>query len=102
MLSVIREMAEEAEQHPTADEAELLKTLVRRGEEAVARTPEQLDVLRDAGVVDAGGAGRFELVRGIAASVSGEPLPEAPPAREELGVEAIHQELSRFRYCTTF
>jgi len=102
MLSVIREMAEEAEQHPTADEAELLKTLVRRGEEAVARTPEQLDVLRDAGVVDAGGAGLLELVRGIAASVSGEPLPEAPPAREELGVDAIHQELSRFRYCTTF
>ena len=103
ILSVIREMAEEAEQHATADDTELLEKLVRRGEEAVARTPEQLDVLREAGVVDAGGAGLLELVRGIAAAVAGEPLPEAPAELdEELGVEAIHQELSRYRYCTTF
>jgi uncharacterized protein len=96
MLSVIRELAEEAEAGGD------LAQLVRRGEEAVARTPEQLAVLREAGVVDAGGAGLLELVRGLAAAVSGEPLPEAPPARKELGVEAIHQELSRYRYCTTF
>jgi uncharacterized protein len=102
ILSVIRELAEEAEQQTSATNAELLAALVRRGEEAVARTPEQLAVLREAGVVDAGGAGLLELVRGLAAAVSGEPLPETPVAREELGVEAIHQELSRYRYCTTF
>jgi uncharacterized protein len=104
MLSVIRELAEEAEQHAgnAATNAELLTALVRRGEGAVARTQEQLDVLRDAGVVDAGGAGLLELVRGLASAVSGEPLPVAPPPQEELGVEAIHQELSRYRYCTTF
>jgi DAK2 domain fusion protein YloV len=102
MLSVIRELAEEAEQHSAASNAELLQALVRRGEEAVARTPEQLAVLREAGVVDAGGAGLLELVRGLAAAVSGEPLPDAPPAQKELGVEAIHQQLSRYRYCTTF
>ena len=102
ILSVIRELAEEAEQQTSATNAELLAALVRRGEEAVARTPEQLAVLREAGVVDAGGAGLLELVRGLAATVSGEPLPETPVAREELGVEAIHQELSRYRYCTTF
>jgi uncharacterized protein len=96
MLSVIRELAEEAEAGGD------LAQLVRRGEEAVARTPEQLEVLREAGVVDAGGAGLLELVRGLAAAVSGEPLPEAPPATKEVGVEAIHQELSRYRYCTTF
>jgi uncharacterized protein len=102
ILSVIRELAEEAEQHASASDAELLAALVRRGEEAVARTPEQLDVLRDAGVVDAGGAGLVELVRGLAAAVAGEPLPPTPAEREELGVEAIHQQLSRYRYCTTF
>jgi uncharacterized protein len=104
MLSVIRELAEEAEarapEHPEI--ADLLVGLVRRGEAAVARTPEQLQVLRDAGVVDAGGAGLLELVRGIAAAVSGEALPEAPPAEAHPGVEAIHQELSRYRYCTVF
>jgi len=104
MLSVIRELAEEAElraeEKPT--NAELLEALVSRGEEAVARTPEQLDVLREAGVVDAGGAGLLEIVRGLAASVAGVPLPDVPVQREELTVEAIHQELSRYRYCTTF
>jgi DAK2 domain fusion protein YloV len=105
MLSVIRELAEEAEQlaGDAATNADLLAALVRRGEEAVARTPEQLAVLREAGVVDAGGAGLLELVRGLASAVSGEPLAAAPPPpREELGLEAIHQELSRYRYCTTF
>jgi uncharacterized protein len=104
MLSVIRELAEEGEQRAVDAQtsADLLVALVRRGEEAVARTPEQLPVLREAGVVDAGGAGLLEIVRGLAAAVSGEPLPEVPAQREELGVEAIHQELSRYRYCTTF
>src|SRR6266508_2784624 len=64
MLTVIREMAEEAEAH-------------------------------------AGGAGLLEIVRGIAAALAGEPIPDAPPA-EELSVEAVHQELSEFRYCTMF
>jgi len=104
MLSVIRELAEEAEElapsRPPIDE--LLVHLVRRGEEAVARTPEQLQVLKDAGVVDAGGAGLLELVRGVAAFVTGQPIPEAPEIQERLGIEAIHQELSQYRYCTVF
>jgi DAK2 domain fusion protein YloV len=102
MLSVIRELAEEAEDRapdrPSLEE--LLFDLVRRGEDALARTPEQLQVLKDAGVVDAGGAGLVELVRGVAAAVSGEPIPEPQPAEEHLSVDAIHQELSRYKYCT--
>jgi uncharacterized protein len=102
MLTVIRELAEAAEQEAaTLEPAELLTRLVERGEEAVARTPEQLDVLREAGVVDAGAAGLVELLRGLAASAAGEPLPETPML-EEPTVEAIHQEPSRYRYCTTF
>jgi DAK2 domain fusion protein YloV len=101
MLSVIRELAEESESG-SDDVSELLERLVRRGEEAVARTPEQLAVLREAGVVDAGGAGLLEIVRGLAATVAGEPLPEAPAQRKELSIDAVHQELSRYRYCTTF
>jgi DAK2 domain fusion protein YloV len=99
MLSVIREMAEEDAGESVTD---LLARLVQRGEEAVARTPEQLEVLREAGVVDAGGAGLLEIVRGLAATAAGEPIPDAPVEREELSVDAIHQELSKYRYCTTF
>src|SRR3954449_2998430 len=105
MLSVIRELAEEAEAQaangaPAVEE--LLRLLVQRGEEAVARTPEQLQVLRDAGVVDAGGAGLLELVRGVAAAVRGEALPEPPARTEGLSLDAVHQELSKFQYCTVF
>jgi uncharacterized protein len=101
MLTVIRELAEEAETARPESPATLLAALVRRGEEAVSRTPEQLAVLREARVVDAGGAGLLELVRGLAAAVSGEPLPEAPPP-EALSVDGVHQEPSRYRYCTLF
>jgi DAK2 domain fusion protein YloV len=104
MLSVIRELAQEAERG--AAEAgplgDLLVELVRHGEEAVARTPDQLEVLREAGVVDAGGAGLVELLRGIAGAVSGEVVPAAPAAATSPGSDAIHLEPSRYRYCTVF
>jgi hypothetical protein len=104
MLTAIRALAEEAEARaPSAPSpVELLVALVARGDEAVARTQEQLDVLREAGVVDAGAAGLLEIVRGIAAAVAGEALPEPVEDAAPLGLDAVHQELSRFRYCTTF
>jgi len=101
MLTVIRELAEAADSAAADALPELLAYLVERGEESVARTPEQLDVLREAGVVDAGGAGLVELVRGLAAVAAGEEI-EAPADVPEVTVDAVHQELSRYRYCTTF
>jgi fatty acid kinase len=104
MLTVIRELAEEAEAQASADlpVGDLLRALVRRGEDALARTPQYLEILRSAGVVDAGGAGLLELVRGLASAVTGEELPETPPELEEVGLDAVHQEHSRYRYCTVF
>jgi DAK2 domain fusion protein YloV len=104
MLSVIRELAEEAERRAAEPEplGELLLDLVRHGEEAVARTPDQLDILREAGVVDAGGAGLVELLRGLTGAVTGEAVPAAPVTTAPVGVEAIHLEPSRYLYCTVF
>jgi DAK2 domain fusion protein YloV len=104
MLSVVRELAEEAERRAARPEplGDLLVELVRHGEEAVARTPEQLEVLREAGVVDAGGAGLVELLRGLAGAVTGEALPAAQTAVAAPGSDAIHLEPSRYRYCTVF
>lgn len=104
MLTVIREMAEEGErnEHRALPPPELLRAVLVRGEDAVARTLEMLDVLRDAGVVDAGGAGLVEIVRGLTLAAAGEPLPEAQFESAALGFDAIHQELSRYRYCTGF
>lgn len=104
MLTVIREMAEEGEEPGVKNlpTLEFLRRVITRGEQAVARTPELLAVLREAGVVDAGGAGLLEIVRGLAAGVAGEAPPTGPVASEELGIDAIHQELSEFQYCTVF
>jgi len=106
MLTVIRELAEEAETQvearPDLPVGDLLRALVARGEDALARTPQYLEILRQAGVVDAGGAGLLELVRGLTAAVTGEALPELPPELEEVGFDAVHQELSKYRYCTVF
>jgi DAK2 domain fusion protein YloV len=103
ILTLARVLAERAEavaaSNPPLEDA--LPQIVAAGEEALARTPEQLDILREAGVVDAGAAGLLEIVRGIAAHARGEPLVE-PEEVTSLPLEAVHRELSRYRYCTTF
>jgi len=96
ILTAIRELAEEAEAGGD------LEAVVARGDDCVARTPSLLSVLAQAGVVDAGAAGLVEIVRGIAAAARGEPLPAPPAAPPRLAEAAIHRQLSRYRYCTTF
>ncbi|MFZ1881464.1 MAG: DAK2 domain-containing protein [Gaiellaceae bacterium] len=97
MLTAIRAMADAAEKKPD------LESIIAAGDATVVKTREMLPVLREAGVVDAGAAGLVEIVRGIAAALSGEPLAEMPEHDHgEAGIEAIHQELSRYRYCTVF
>ena len=104
MLTVARELAEKAEALASSESpvAEALAELVAHGERALAATTDQLHILRQAGVVDAGGAGVLEILRGIAAHVRGEPLPELQAVSGGIPLEAIHQELSRYRYCTSF
>ena len=104
MLTVARALAEKAEELAAAEgvPAEALAELVTHGEAALARTQEQFEVLRRAGVVDAGAAGVVEILRGISAQVRGEPLPEATSTGGALPLDAVHQELSRSRYCTSF
>jgi DAK2 domain fusion protein YloV len=101
ILTVIRALAEAAEAGSSLDIPQLFSELVRRGDEAVEHTRDQLEVLRKAGVVDAGAAGLVEIVRGIAAHLAGEPLPEVVEV-ERLVPDAVHQEASRYRYCTVF
>jgi DAK2 domain fusion protein YloV len=96
MLTAIRSMADAAEHGGD------LATIIARGDDTVAQTRDMLPVLKEAGVVDAGAAGLVEIVRGIHAVITGEVLPPPPELQESLGFEAIHQELSKFRYCTVF
>ncbi|HEX6688313.1 MAG TPA: DAK2 domain-containing protein [Solirubrobacterales bacterium] len=122
MLTVFREMAHsiarqlahlEAEKQRldrgVSDEqqdavlAEVLEQAIADGQRAVERTPEQLEVLRESGVVDAGGYGLVLILAGVVAGLRGDgaPAPEiahhdAPP------LSRPHHEDSRYRYCTNF
>jgi DAK2 domain fusion protein YloV len=96
MLTAIRAMADAAE------EGRDLPGIVARGDETVVETRELLPILREAGVVDAGAAGLVEIVRGLCAALTGEELPAPAAATGGLGLAAVHQELSRYRYCTVF
>ena len=83
--------------------AELLEGAVRDGEQAVARTPEQLEVLRESGVVDAGAHGLVVILAGVVAGLRGsdelsDALPHYAPARDT----RPHHADSRYRYCTNF
>ena len=65
MLTVARTMAQEARKAAkTGSVFEFLKATCRTAEEALAKTPEQLPVLKQAGVVDAGGAGLVVIWQG--------------------------------------
>ncbi len=109
MLTVIREMAEEAEEAAAEglqglDLLAFLERILSRAEDALARTPEMLAVLAEAGVVDAGGAGLVELLRGVSGALAGRPLAVAGSVANDPHdpIAAIHLELSRYRYCTVF
>src|SRR6266540_1236151 len=52
--------------------AGLLEEVVKDGERAVARTPEQLEMLREAGVVDAGAHGLVLIFAGVVAGLRGD------------------------------
>ncbi len=78
ILTVVRESAEGAKA-ASADGAslvEVLRAARAAGKEALDRTPELLPVLKDAGVVDAGGAGYLLLLDSALHVVDGSPLPE--------------------------
>jgi len=77
ILTVARAIAEAAEAMDAPALVELLDRAADAGRDAVARTPELLPVLREAGVVDAGGKGLTLLVDAFLEVVDGRPVPEA-------------------------
>ncbi|HEV2809629.1 MAG TPA: DAK2 domain-containing protein [Acidimicrobiales bacterium] len=83
ILTVVREAAEAAADAAGAGGATLkgvLEAALAGGSAALQRTPELLDVLRRAGVVDAGGTGFLLLLDAALCVVSARPLPEPPDA----------------------
>jgi hypothetical protein len=118
MLSVIRAMAEAAADTPeTISLPALLTTVSTAGAEAVEHTIDQLEALRRAGVVDAGGYGLLVLLRGAVAgflraetgsvaaaavTADGSDRRRGRASRHIAGIPPDALEDSKFRYCTSF
>jgi uncharacterized protein len=95
--------ADVSEEQQDAILAEVLERAIADGERAVARTPEQLAVLRESGVVDAGGHGLVLIMAGVVAGLRGDGAEVPEIARHEPPkLTRPHHEDSRYRYCTNF
>lgn len=111
MLSVIKAAAHEAKKvsHARAAVADVLIEAHRAAETALQRTPEQLDILRQAGVVDAGGQGIVCILDGLARSAMGETsLPERQ-AESPIAIVPAYLDMvddahgaNAYGYCTNF
>jgi uncharacterized protein len=76
ILTVVREVAEAIEGLESPSLVAVLERGAEAARDAVARTPDLLPVLRDAGVVDAGGKGLTLLLDAFLEVVDGRPIPE--------------------------
>ena len=81
--------------------AELVERALEAGQESVKRGPDLLPVLREAGVVDAGGYALTVLLAGIIGALRGS---EAPPLEHHDAARVTHPQhaSSTYRYCTNF
>ena len=114
ILTVVRESADAAAAAVTdgATMSAVLRAARDAGRDALARTPEMLPVLKEAGVVDAGGAGFLLLLDSAIHVVDGEPMPEpdesAGPSAEQLEAVALRHhddgtvDVSELRYEVMF
>ena len=81
ILTVAREAAAAAERAAadSPDISEFMRRMLAEGEVALANTPELLAVLKEAGVVDAGGKGFMRMIEGVVRFIEGDPILAVPP-----------------------
>jgi hypothetical protein len=106
ILTVAREVAAAAERAAadSPDIGEFMRRMHAEGELALARTPELLAVLKEAGVVDAGGKGFIRMIEGVVRFIDGDPILSADPGYTgEFAIPAAEAEVAAdrdFQYCT--
>lgn len=113
LLTVAREAAAGASKavaDGTEDMVALLRETLDAAEAALAKTPDLLPVLKEAGVVDAGGQGFVFILKGFLGELQGESSPyeiiAATAGRADAGaglrpVTQVEADV-KFQYCTEF
>lgn len=110
ILTVIRVIAEDSaryvSKHPDNLKG-LLDKVIKSGESILAKTPDMLPALKQAGVVDSGGQGLLTVLKGWRAAFNGEKVEETQTNIGDAATfefEDDHDALEeiRFKYCTEF
>lgn len=108
ILTVARGIAEKAADlaEETEDLEVFLPAVIQEAETVLAKTPEMLPVLKDAGVVDSGGQGLLEVIRGAYDAFLGKEVdyaaikPESGVSVTKISADATAD--IKFGYCTEF
>ena len=107
ILTVAREAASAAERAAadSEDVVAFMARLLAEAERALARTPELMAALREAGVVDAGGKGFVRMIEGVVRFIEGDPILAVPasefPAADLAPAALVEVAAERdFQYCT--
>ncbi|MDR1263053.1 MAG: DAK2 domain-containing protein [Oscillospiraceae bacterium] len=110
ILTVARFVADEATRQAERDPEDiiaLLNAVLVQGEIILRKTPDMLPVLKQAGVVDAGGRGLLLIYSGMASALSGAPI-EPPSGMTESDGQVVfsddHDAIEdiKYAYCTEF
>lgn len=111
ILTVVRESAERVlqEENNLNSIEEVMELYVKQAHETLERTPELLPVLKEAGVVDSGGAGFIKIIEGMQMALTGQMLAEAElqPKPDMPNFHIDNHSLEsiqdiKFAYCTEF
>ena len=107
ILTVARGMAEKASELATEgmELEEMMEAIVAEGDAVLARTPEMLPVLKEAGVVDSGGQGLMQVMKGALDVFKGKEIEytveEQKSAKAAAEAQPEEKEI-KFGYCTEF
>lgn len=115
ILTVAKSASLKARELADAGETDLEKyigDIIERADYVLSQTPEMLPVLKQAGVVDSGGQGLMQVMKGALDSLQGKEIdysieaPEKQPAAEtgstSYNIEAQAAQEIKFAYCTQF
>lgn len=115
ILTVAKGMAVRAvelSEEETTDLLAFCEEVIKEGDHVLSMTPDMLPVLKQAGVVDSGGQGLMQVMKGALDSLQGKEIdysietPEKQPAAEtgsaSYNIEAQAAQEIKFAYCTQF
>ncbi|MDD6233914.1 MAG: DAK2 domain-containing protein [Lachnospiraceae bacterium] len=111
ILTVARGMADKILDLSTEidDLEELLDKVIKYGDEVLEHTPDLLPVLKQAGVVDSGGQGLMQIMKGAYDALMGKEVnyeavagQGGPSGSSEVSAQGLEEKEIKFGYCTEF